>query len=121
MRRILIGLLLLVPISTASAKDVVYEGTWVTTNSKLEGTLRCVVTDRGENRWRGCFSGDGAGRPFSYTVDFSGPADKVRGTAVIDGADYEWTGSIDKESPGSFNAKFSGSRYTGGFNLKQVK
>jgi hypothetical protein len=119
MRTILVGLALLASCAAAGAKDLVYEGTWVTTNRKLDGTMTCVVTDLGGNRWHGHFSGVWSGQRFSYEVDFSGPADKLRGQAVIDGADYEWTGEMDREFPGSFTGSFWGSRYTGHFNLKR--
>src|SRR5947209_16335100 len=107
------GLLLLVAPVAADAKEAVYEGTWVTTNRQLDGTLTCVVTDLGDNRWRGHFSGAWQGQEFSYEVDFRGPPDKLRGQAVIDGADYEWAGAMGKGSPGWFKGKFWGSRYKG--------
>jgi hypothetical protein len=119
MRTILAGLVLLVSCAAAGAKDLVYEGTWATTNRKLDGTMTCVVTDLGDNRWHGHFSGVWSGQRFSYEVDFSGPADRLRGQAVIDGADYEWAGEMGQGSPGSFKGTFWGSRYTGHFNLKQ--
>jgi len=114
-----VGLVLLASCAAAGAKDLVYEGTWVTTNRQLDGTMTCVVTDLGDNKWRGHFYGVWSGQKFSYKVDFRGPPDKLRGQAVIDGADYEWTGEMGKGSPGSFKGKFWGSRYTGHFALKQ--
>jgi len=119
MGNMLIGVLLLVASETANARDLVYEGTWVTTNRKLDGTMTCIVTDLGDNQWRGHFSGVWEGVSFSYKVDFSGPPEKLRGQAMIDGAFYEWTGEMDKESSGWFKGKFSGSRYIGSFRLKQ--
>jgi hypothetical protein len=103
------------PAAVARGEAVVYEGTWVTTNRPLEGTLTCVVTDLGDNQWRGHFSGAWSGREFSYVVNFSGPPDRLRGQAVIDGADYEWTGQMGQE----FNGKFWGNRYAGSFALKK--
>jgi len=103
----------------ASGEDVVYEGTWVTTNRKLDGTMTCIVTDLGDNQWRGQFYGAWQGRPFSYKVRFSGPPDKLQGRASIDGADYEWTGAMGIESPGWFKGSFGGNRYMGSFDLKQ--
>lgn len=119
MRTIPIGLLLLVSFAPASAKELVYQGTWVTTNRKLDGTMTCVVTDLGDNKWRGHFFGTWEGVRFSYEVNFSGPPEKLRGQAIIDGADYEWTGEMSNESPGWFKGKFWGNRYVGGFTLKQ--
>src|SRR5690349_20668785 len=100
MRNILICLVVLVLSATAGAKDLVYEGTWVTTNRKLDGPITCVVTDLGDNHWRGHFYGAWQGATFSYLVDFSGPPEKLRGRAVIDGANYEWIGTMGNESPG---------------------
>src|SRR5205085_1605590 len=108
MRIILTGLLLLVSSNVASAKDRVFEGTWVTTNRSLDGRMTCVVTSLGDNKWRGHFYGVWQGQEFSYKVTFSGPPDQLRGAATIDGADYEWTGEMGKESPGSFQGKFTG-------------
>ena len=120
MRAMLVGLLLLVPsVAAAAGKERVYEGTWVTTNRKLDGPITCVVTDLGDNRWQGHFHGTWEGVRFSYHVDFSGPPDKLRGQATIDGAAYEWTGEMSKGTPGWFKGKFTGTRYDGSFSLKQ--
>ena len=52
-------------------------------------------------------------------MDFSGPPERLRGRAVIDGADYEWTGEMGRGSPGWFTGKFTGNRYHGSFRLKE--
>src|ERR1700722_8936197 len=108
MRTILTGVLLLVLSTPASAKELVFEGTWLTTNRKLDGTMTCVVTELGDNQWRGHFSGVWDGVPFSYKVEFSGTPDKLRGQAMIDGAFYEWTGEMDKESQNWFKGRVDG-------------
>lgn len=119
MRNTVLGLILLTSSAPALASDLVYEGTWVTTNRELDGTLTCVVTDLGGDKWRGNFNGEWQGMPFSYRVDFSGPREKLHGQAIIDGAFYEWTGEMDVEKGGSFKGKFSGSLYVGSFTLKK--
>jgi len=119
MKKTLMAWILLIAPAVAGAGERVYEGTWVTTNRKLDGTLTCIVTELGDNRWRGHFSGDWQGMPFAYTVNFSGPPERLKGEAVIDGADYEWTGAIGEGSPGWFKGSFGGSRYVGSFDLKQ--
>jgi hypothetical protein len=119
MRTMLACAVVLLWSAAAGARDLVFEGTWVTTNRPLDGTLTCVVTDLGNNEWRGHFSGTWQGTTFSYRVDFRGPADNLRGRAVIDGAHYEWTGAMSKGQPGWFKGKFTGDRYEGSFNLKQ--
>jgi len=111
----LVGILLFSSPSAQSDAERVYEGTWVTTNRRLDGTMTCVVTDLGDNQWRGHFSGVWQGVHFTYKVDFNGPPDNLRGRAVIDGADYEWTGEMGKD----FKATFTGNRYLGSFRLKQ--
>src|SRR5437763_16801406 len=121
MRNILVGTVLLVLAATSGARELVYEGTWVTTNRPLDGTMTCVVTELGDNQWRGHFHGVWQGQAFSYTVDFTGPPEKLRGRAVIDGADYEWTGEMSRDSGGSFNGTFGGNRYNGSFTLKRAK
>jgi hypothetical protein len=112
-------LVVLVAPGPAGMNVAVFEGTWVTTNRRMEGTLSCVVTDLGGGHWRGHFQGAYQGTPFSYMVDFTDPADNLRGTAVIDGADYQWTGAIGPGAPGWFKGSFTGNRYIGGFDLKQ--
>src|SRR4051794_28658535 len=118
MRTILLWVVLLIPSSGASARDQLYEGTWVTTNRSLDGTLRCVITDLRGNQWRGHFSGAWQGQAFSYQVDFSGPPERLRGRAVIDGADYEWTGEMSQGPSGWFRGRFTGNRYEGSFRLR---
>lgn len=59
-----------------SKKETIYEGTWVTTNRRLDGRMTCVVTEAGENRWTGHFYGVWQGVEFSYKVNFNGPPEK---------------------------------------------
>ena len=117
-RAILLLLLNACPL-IASGADTVYVGTWLTTNRKLDGTMTCVVRKLEDDKWQGRFHGIWQGVPFDYTVPFTGEKDSLRGTAQIDGAQYTWTGSIDSQSPGVFKGSFGGSRYAGGFELKE--
>jgi hypothetical protein len=122
MRHLVISCALIVLGSYAQrawAADRVFEGQWKTTNRKLDGTMRCVVTDLGKENWQGRFIGTWQGVPFDYTVKFSGPPNHLHGTAMIDGADYSWTGEMDGDSQGWFKATFTGNRYTGNFDLKE--
>jgi hypothetical protein len=112
------GLLLVAAPAAAGAEEAVYEGTWVTTNRPLDSTLTCAVTDLGDNRWRGHFYGVWQGVEFSYKVEFRGPPEKLRGTARIDGADYEWAGEMRPGPGGSLKGTFRGNRYLGSFTLK---
>lgn len=108
----------------AEGQDRVFEGPWNTTNRKLDGIMTAVLKDLGQDRWQGRFYGVWQGVPFDYTVKFSGKLDSLKGTAVIDHADYTWTGAIADESPevpAVFTGKFGGSRYTGHFSLKEKK
>ena len=113
----------LVSAAVGSAQDYVFEGPWHTTNRKLDGIMTCEVKDLGDEKWQGRFHGVWQGVPFDYTVNFEGPPSKLRGTAQIDGADYQWTGSIGREttaeSPARFKGSFGGTRYTGYFDLKE--
>jgi len=118
MRSISVGLLLFGLSATCVASDAVYEGTWLTTNRKLDGTLTCVVTNLGGNRWHGHFYGTWEGVSFSYDVEFSGPPHQLHGTAKIDGAHYDWTGTMTQDS---LQGQFGGDRYMGRFNLKQTR
>lgn len=120
MRAVLAGFLVLVASTTAAAKERVYKGTWVTTNRELDGTLTCVITPRGRDRWHGSFSGVWNGQEFAYEVDFKGPPDKLRGQATIDGAQYEWSGWMTEGRSGTFKGEFWGNRYEGYFTLKQA-
>lgn len=116
-RFILMPVILAACVSTATARDYLFEGTWRTTNRKLDGRMTCVVTDLGDQKWQGRFYGVWQGVAFDYNVDFSGPLTELRGTAVIDNANYIWAGRIDEGSPGSFRGNFDGDRYRGSFEL----
>ena len=98
----------------AGAAETTYEGTWQTTNRKLDGAMTCVVTELGSETWQGRFFGVWQGVPFDHVVRFTGPPSAVRGRATIDGANYVWTGEL---SSTSFNGRFGGDRYTGHFEL----
>ena len=119
MRYFYLGLLFLLIPCSAGAEDAVYVGTWKTTNRKLDGPMTCAVKDLGEDKWLGRFYGVWQGVPFDYTVPFAGPPSSLRGTAIIDGASYTWTGTISSEAPGVFKGTFGGSRYNGSFELKE--
>lgn len=95
-------------------ESVSFRGPWKTTNRKLDGIMDAVVTSKGNQQWEGRFYGVWQGVEYDYTVKFTGPADQLRGTATIDGASYEWTGSVSKRH---FNGTFTGSRYNGSFDM----
>jgi len=115
-------LLLAACASPTFARDYVFEGMWRTTNRPLDGKMTCVVTDLGDQKWQGRFYGVWQGAAFDYNVDFSGPHSDLRGTAVIDHANYTWAARIDEGTPGTFRANFDGDRYRGSFELtEQVK
>jgi hypothetical protein len=88
----------------------------VTTNRRLDGTMKCTVTDLGNQQYRGVFDGVWQGQKFNYTVTFSGPPNALTGKATIDRATYDWTGSVTQDQ---FRATFGGSRYQGHFELKR--
>jgi len=98
----------------AQAVEYKFEGPWRTINRKLDGIMTAVVTPLGKEKWQGRFYGIWQGVPFDYTETFQGPPNKLSGTAVIDFANYSWTGSIDTDK---FVATFGGDRYNGGFEL----
>jgi len=106
-----------VPVAPVAPKiEGTYSGTWLATNRRIDGTMMCVVSDLGGGRWKGTFSGVWHGRKFSYNVDWTGTPNDLRGTAVIDGANYQWTGSI---TANEFKGTFIGNRYKGSFDLRK--
>jgi hypothetical protein len=102
---------------TAEGAEYVYRGTWQTVNRPLDGEMTCVVTPTARHAWQGRFYGVWQGVEFDYTVDFTGPPKDLQGTAMIDGASYEWRAWISRDA---MKANFSGSRYEGSFDLKRV-
>ena len=114
--RILLTFLAGAICSSALANELVYSGTWKTTNRPLEGEMTCVVTPVAKDAWQGRFYGVWQGVSFDYTVDFVGPPSELIGTATIDGASYEWRGWIQRDR---FKATFTGDRYEGSFDLER--
>lgn len=118
------ALLLLAGLVTpALSQQFVYEGPWRTTNRKLDGIMTCEVTRLADERWQGRFFGVWQGVDFDHTVTFTGPPSALRGTATIDGADYDWTGKMEsgdvsQGTPGRFQGTFGGTRYAGYFDMK---
>lgn len=96
--------------------DGTYTGTWVTTNRKLDGTMKCVLKNTGGRNWEGTFDGVWQGQYFKYTVKWEGIPSALKGKATIDGANYDWEGQL---SENSFKATFGGNRYRGYFDLKK--
>lgn len=114
------AILLVVFCTAANAQDNVYKfhGPWKTTNRRLDGVQTAEVTRLAAEEWKMRVYGTWQGVDYDYTVKFSGPPDKLRGTAQIDGADYEWTGFINQAR---FKGSFTGSRYTGSFEMLRVE
>ncbi len=120
-----------------SKVEGLYVGPWVTTNpkKKLNGTSNCEVKQLAPARWQARFWGVWQQVPFDYTVDFTGgPVESsspaaaaqssdattysVTGTALIDGASYEWSGTL---SPREFLIQYGGSRYEGHLELSRIQ
>jgi hypothetical protein len=100
--------------SVASANPYTFHGIWQTSaRRQLIGTQTAVVERVSLEEWKGHFYGTWQGVDFSYNVTFSGPPDALRGTAVIDGTPYKWTGSITGKK---LQGEFSGG-YIGGFDM----
>ena len=120
-----------------------YQGPWVTTiNKKLDGIANCDVEQLAKDKWKGRFWGVWQHVPFDYTVEFgpnksskrsdepTNPGQKhgqltadtlgiaVAGKATIDGASYDWTGTL---APNEFDIQFTGSRYEGHLELARVR
>lgn len=98
--------------------NISYKGTWNTTNRPLDGGMSCVVSNLGDNKYRGHFYGVWRRQPFSYKVEFSGTPERVEGKALIDGASYQWVGVMNKNK---LSGKFTGNRYLGSFDLRACK
>ena len=105
-----VAVLVLPSISTCFAGDRVYEGSWNTTNRKLDGVMTCVVSQSGPQKWQGRFYGVWQGVAFDYKVPFSGPTTDLSGTAQIDGADYTWKGRISEGESGGFVRELAGAQ-----------
>jgi len=103
----------------AAPSEVVFRGPWHTTNRKLDGVMTCVVTRVAEQEWRGRFFGNWNGVAFDHAVTFLGPPEALHGTALIDGAHYDWTGEFSQSMPQHFKGSFGGDRYTGWFDLQE--
>lgn len=102
-------------------KTYVFNGEWVTYNRSLDGSMTAHVTplEKLENnsfKYSGRFFGVWQGVAFDYSITFTGKPNKLAGTALIDGASYEWEGSINFKE---FKGEFSGNRYYGKFNLRK--
>jgi len=115
----LFALLIFLFTSICQAGSWDYDGSWKTVrNIRLSGPMKCTVTSKAKEQWQGRFTGVWQGQPFSYTVDFVGPTDKLQGKADVDGGNYNWTGKFDEN--GRFIGTFTGDRYTGSFDLVPV-
>ncbi len=120
--KILLGLLLgpwgCIQFSAGSdAAEYVFRGTWQTVNRPLDGEMSCIVTPTARHAWQGRFYGIWQGVEFDYIVNFTGPPKDLKGSAIIDGASYEWRAWITRDA---MRANFAGSRYEGSFDLKRI-
>ncbi|HVU88255.1 MAG TPA: hypothetical protein VHD36_13125 [Pirellulales bacterium] len=118
MRLALCALLLLAAGEHVQAEDYVFAGPWKTTNRKLDGVMTAIITPEANQQWQGRFFGTWQGVDFDYRVRFQGSPDHLHGTAVIEGAEYQWRGRINGEL---FRVNFGGDRYEGNFELKRTR
>jgi len=131
------------PFPVSQKTEGRYAGPWVTTkNKKLDGTTNCEIKQLTPEKWQGRFWGEWQKVPFDYTVEFErvkNPPERletaqtkttknvaaqkepggipVAGKAMIDGAPYEWVGSLSREQ---FEIEFTGERYEGHLELTRV-
>lgn len=115
---ILSATLVLLSGAAALGQEGLYEGTWKTTNRKLDGKMTCQVEQISSDKWKGRFYGIWQGVDFDYTVTFTGPPSDLVGKATIDGAEYAWRGAM---SDRSFRGSFTGTRYDGNFVLVEKR
>ena len=116
-RLLIFGVAAMIP-AVGAGRELVYQGSWNTTNRKLDGVMTCVVSPVAKQELKGRFYGTWQGASFDYTVHLKGPTNDLRGTARIDGAAYECRAWISREA---FKATFSGDRYTGSFDLRRIE
>lgn len=110
--------LLFVLLPLARGEEFIYSGPWICTKGKrIDGVMKAHVTPIKANEWKARFWGVWQGVAFDYTVPFNGADDSLIGKATIDGARYEWKGTIDRKQ---FKATFTGDRYDGSFDMSRV-
>jgi hypothetical protein len=112
-----------------------WEGTWHSDGNGHEGSLRCIMTSKGdalEAHYHATFALGFVMLSFDYTLPMTavpeevglpgGAAYKVRGSAVlgywIGGGRYDYEGRIEK---GEYQASYRSSQDHGVFTLKRVK
>lgn len=113
-----IAILIVLFASFAQAADYVFHGSWKADNRPIDGPMSCDFTTLGNNKYKAKFYGVWQGVPFEYNVTFSGPPDKLKGTATVDHVPYTWTGSADAEN---FSGSYTSHRYQGSFAMKGGK
>jgi hypothetical protein len=118
MKILICAVLMFVSSDDKRGEDYAFTGPWKTTNRKLDGVMNCITTPLANQKWEARFSGTWQGVDFDHNVTFQGPPDDLRGTAIIDGASYQWRGRIDAQS---FRANFTGDRYERSFDLKRTR
>ncbi len=120
---VLMGGFIFTSVCSAQEKakeDLVYRGKWVTTDCfyPLDGIQTAVVTWISEGEWKARIFGIWAGKKYEYKITFTGTVNRLRGWTIIDGAYYQWTGTITQKK---FKIQFTGDRYTGSFDLDRMK
>lgn len=121
MKYLVIALALLVaPAANAQTRwDGQYKGVWVVTEGRpLRGTQTANIATRNGQEWAAVVSGTWQGQDYRYEIQFSGPADDLRGTAVIDGHPYDWHGTITNNK---FQGNFRSRPYSGYFDMDRTK
>lgn len=107
--------LIILSLFSQQTDKYIYKGRWETTsNRRLDGIQTADIKYLGNDKWEGRFYGTWHGSDYDYKVKFTGPSDNLKGTAEIDGANYEWTGKLYEKK---FIGKFTGDRYTGSFDM----
>jgi hypothetical protein len=102
------------PAPLPPSLEGVYKGTWHATNKRADGTMTATVTQAGAGKWRAAFTLTLGRKDVAFTVDWTGPAERLTGEATVDGRRVRWEGRL---SAAGFSGTFKGERYTGTFDL----
>ena len=104
---LVIGLLLPLVAPGQEPGMYYYKGVWV--DQLSNGPMSADIEKLDGDKWKAKFNGTWQGQPFTYEIEFTGPAGDLRGQQKINGVTYQWSSSLTpKEFIGRYRSNRSG-------------
>lgn len=108
--------LLLISIINQNSNSIEYRGN-IIINSRYNMDITCLMTDLGNNKWKGEFEVIFRNRIYRTSSSWEGTVKSMSGQMNIAGNSFSWNGKIED---GRFSGTCNNRKYSGTFLMRKV-